>query len=71
MGIRAEAEIVIEGVSQEISSGGLFGVESDAGREYLPEIGTEDLSSLRQQLLVLGFGTRAISSALKNVQHAE
>ena len=67
VGIRAEAEIVIDGVTQDVTSGGLWGVESDSGRDYLTEIETEELSGLREQLQALGFGTRAISAAFKNV----
>jgi hypothetical protein len=71
IGIRADAEIIVDGVSQEISSGGLWGVESDSDRAYLAEIDGEQLSELREQLRALGFGTRAISTAFKNVEHTE
>jgi hypothetical protein len=71
VGIRADAEIIVDGVSQEISSGGLWGVESDSDRAYLAEIDGEQLSELRDQLRALGFGTRAISAAFKNVEHAD
>ena len=67
LGIRADAEIIVDGVSQDISSGGLWGVESDSDRVYLAEIDGEQLSELRDQLRALGFGTRAISAAFKNV----
>jgi hypothetical protein len=71
VGIRADAEIIVDGVLQDISSGGLWGVESDSDRAYLTEIDGEQLSELRQQLRALGFGTRAISAAFKNVEHGE
>jgi hypothetical protein len=71
LGIRAEAQIVVDGIVQEITSGGLWGVESDSDRAYLAEIDGDQLSELRQQLRALGFGTRAISAAFKNVEHAE
>jgi len=71
LGIRADAEIIVDGVSQEISSGGLWGVESDSDRAYLSEIDGEQLAELREQLRGLGFGTRAISTAFRNVEHAE
>jgi hypothetical protein len=67
IGIRADAEIVVDGVRQDISSGGLWGIESDSDRAYLTEIDGEQLSELRDQLQALGFGTRAISAAFKNV----
>lgn len=71
IGIRADAEIVVDGVVQEISSGGLWGIESDSDRAYLTEIEGEQLSELRGQLRALGFGTRAISAAFRNLEHAE
>jgi len=71
LGIRAHAEIVIDGVMQDISSGGLWGIESDSDRAYLTEIDGGQLSELRDQLRALGFGTRAISAAFRNVEHAE
>jgi hypothetical protein len=71
LGIRAHAEIVIDGVMQDISSGGLWGIESDSDRGYLTEVDGEQLSELRDQLRALGFGTRAISAAFRNVEHAE
>jgi hypothetical protein len=71
IGLRAEAQVVVDGMVQEITSGGLWGIESDSGREYLAEVETEELASLRQQLRALGFGTRAISTAFKNVEHAD
>jgi hypothetical protein len=77
IGIRAEAEIAISNephkrtnttwTLQEISSGGLWGIESDSDKSYLAEIETEQLSELRSQLRALGFGTRAIATAFKNV----
>jgi hypothetical protein len=71
IGVRADAEIIVDGVTQDISSGGLWGVESDSDRAYLAEIDGEQLSELRAQLRALGFGTRAISTAFRNSEHAE
>jgi len=73
VGIRAEAEILVPSgagsIVQEITSGGLWGVESDSDREYLAEIETEELSSLREQLQAVGFSKRAISAAVKNATY--
>ncbi len=73
VGIRAEAEILLPlgdaSIVQEITSGGLWGVESDSEREYLSEIETEELASLREQLGAVGFSTRAITRALKTLTH--
>ena len=38
IGVRADAEIIVDGVSQDITSGGLWGVESDSDRAYLAEL---------------------------------
>lgn len=71
IGVRAHAEIVINGVYQDISSGGLWGIESDSDPAYLSDVDGEQLSELRDQLRALGFGTRAIGTAFKNAQHAD
>jgi len=70
LGIRADAQIQLtkEGPLQDMTSGGLWGVESDAGREHTEEIEGEQLTELRGQLLALGFSRRAIASAFKNVE---
>jgi hypothetical protein len=66
IGVRAEAAIVVDGVVQNISSGGLWGVESDSDQAYFTEIESEQLSELREQLYTLGFSKRAVSAAVKN-----
>ena len=80
IGIRAEAEISIpyatanntgEGstsIIQHITSGGLWGIESDSDAAYLKEIEQEQLSELRDQLHAIGFSTRAISAAFRDVR---
>lgn len=70
VGVRAVADVVVDGVSQDISSGGLWGIESDAG-DYFDEVEAEQLSELKDQLKALGFGKRAISQAFKSVEHKE
>ena len=54
VGIRADAEILLPAgdasIVQEITSGGLWGIESDSDKAYLGEIETEQLSELREQL---------------------
>ena len=78
IGIRAEAKVVVVPFSndhgvvvQRITSGGLFGVESDADRSYLDEIQKDELANLKAELLALGFSTRAIATAFKNVQEVD
>jgi hypothetical protein len=72
IGVRAEAEYSIDAAGtgyapiQELTSGGLWGIESDSRREYLAEIEQEQLAELRVQLAGIGFSKRAISAAIKN-----
>jgi hypothetical protein len=61
IGIRAEAEININGVIQEITSGGLHGIESDSGRDYIEEIEKEELNNLKSQLKEIGFSEGQIN----------
>jgi hypothetical protein len=64
IGIRAEAIINLgqSSIDQTITSGGVWGIESDC--DY-SDIKQEELSELRSQLKALGFSTRAISKAFK------
>lgn len=71
IGIRAEARIVIENVCQDITSGGLWGIESDSDAAYLKEIESEQLAELRSQLEAIGFSKRAVSAAFRNVEREE
>lgn len=83
LGIHAEANVQLgepRGVTsngghvyttQIIHSGGLWGTESDSDESYLKEIEQEELSTLRTELKAIGFSTRAISTAFKNVVHKE
>ena len=65
IGIRASAEIVVDGVCQTITSGGLWGIESDSGADYFSEVGRDELGQLRGLLAELGFSTKAIAKAMK------
>ncbi len=72
IGIRAEAEVQIASdVVQEITSGGLWGIESDSGREHLDETVREELAQLKTELLALGFSKRAIATAFKNTEEKD
>lgn len=72
IGIIAKAKILIpsnipeSAQYQTISSGGLWGIESDGGKEYLDDIITEELAGLAGQLEALGIGKRSIQYAIKN-----
>ena len=69
-GIIAQAEITLPGsdVIQRIRSGGIWGVESDAG-DYLKEVERDELNALRVELEAVGFGKRAIDAAFNNVSN--
>jgi hypothetical protein len=81
IGIRAEAEIGIGDVAeypkkfnvtcQTITSGVLWGIESDSDESHIEETEKDELANLKQQLLALGFSKRAISAAFKNVEHKD
>lgn len=76
IGIRADAEVDLPGgrlarISQQITSGGLWGIESDSDQSYIESVEQEELSSLRSQLEAIGFSKRAISAAFRNVEHKE
>jgi hypothetical protein len=80
IGITAEAKIGIpsgqtsQGVcytTQRITSGGLWGIESDSERSYIESEEKNQLADLREQLLALGFSKRAISKAFEEVKHAD
>jgi hypothetical protein len=66
IGIRVEAEIVVDDTAQTVSSGGLWGIESDA--EYIASVIQDELSDLRGTLHELGFSKRAIATACKDLQ---
>jgi hypothetical protein len=66
IGIRAEAEIVVECVIQRITSGGLWGVEDDSADGYLTEVAKEEFSELTEILSALGVeGSPVFESAEK------
>jgi len=57
VGVRAEAEIVVDGIVQIITSGGLWGIESDSGDAYIAEVAGEEYADLRRILKTLGVPT--------------
>ncbi len=65
IGIQAEAEIVVAGVCQTITSGGLWGIESDSTPDYLSEIEQEEIEQLQEILHALGFPSEVISEHLQ------
>jgi hypothetical protein len=81
LGIRAEAQVIANvqtagpgkwhGVVQRVSSGGLWGIESDSERSYIEETQKEELSELKKELLAMGFSKRAIATAFKNTEEKD
>jgi hypothetical protein len=63
IGIRACADVVVNGVCQSIYSGGLWGVESDSDESYLQSIEAEEIDSLKSILYDLGFTEQAAETA--------
>jgi hypothetical protein len=74
IGITAEARVLIpaqpqgHSIAQTITSGGLWGIESDSDADYLTGIEKEQTDELREQLHAVGFSKRAISAAMRSVQ---
>ena len=72
VGVRADAEILLPSgdasIVQEITSGGLWGIESDSDKSHFAEIEKEELFELENQLHAAGFSKRAIAAAFKNVE---
>ena len=72
LGIRADAEVSVQlRRVQTITSGGLWGIESDSGRDYLESVEKDELMDLRKELKAFGFSSRAISAAFKNVERKD
>jgi hypothetical protein len=71
IGIQAHAEIVIGNVCQKITSGGLWGIESDSDESYFREVESENLVELRGILHDMGFSKRAIAQSVKTANLSE
>lgn len=71
IGIHAVAEITIHGTIQKVRTGGLWGIESDSGADYLAQVGQEQLAELWPILAEMGFTEEQIKRAQDNVGGAE
>ena len=60
VGVRAEAEVVVEGVTQTLTSSGLWGIESDSGEEHVEDVALEEYDSLRDILKAVGVPTSQV-----------
>lgn len=54
VGVRAVAEVEVGGTIQEITSAGLWGIESDSGDEYFRSVGKEEYAQLKEILTSMG-----------------
>ncbi len=73
IGIRAEAEIQTSDdgrhwLCNTISSGGLWGIESDSGDDYFAEVERDELAALRDALTEFGFTADEIDAAIGDVE---
>ena len=70
IGIRVDAEYSVGTghLAQELTSGGLWGIESDSSEDYLTSVESEELDALAAQLKGIGFSSRAIAAAFKNIE---
>jgi hypothetical protein len=57
VGVRVEAEVVIEGMIQTLTSPGLWGIESDSDKEYIAQVAGEEYAALRDVLKAVGVST--------------
>lgn len=72
IGLRAVAKVQLTGdLTQEFSSGGLYGIESDSDKDYIQEVEQEELFQLRKELVAVGFKPASISNAFKNLDRRE
>lgn len=56
VGVLAEADVTVEGVVQQLRSGGNWGIESD-DRGYLEEVAADEYADLRKILKTIGVST--------------
>lgn len=75
IGIQTSADVKLRAdvsdLFQTVTSGGLWGIESDSDKSYFSEVEAEQLVELRNELKALGFSARAISTAFKNVERKD
>jgi hypothetical protein len=60
VGVRAEADVVIEGLVQTLTSGGLYGIESDSDEAYVEDVALEEYDALRDVLKAVGVSTAQV-----------
>jgi hypothetical protein len=70
VGIQAVASVTIpmghdSAALQAITSPGLWGIESDSGKDYMREVAREELEQLRDMLLALGLPESKVGEAIE------
>lgn len=70
VGIKASAIVKLtdSDLTQSISSGGLWGIESDSDKLYFWEVGQEELAQLRTELEAVGFSEEDITAAFQDMK---
>lgn len=63
VGVQAEAVVYIAGVRQVLSSGGLWGIESDSGSAYFEEVAREQVADLRAVCEAVGITAAEFDAA--------
>jgi hypothetical protein len=66
VGVQAVATIETNGLRNKLTSGGLWGIESDSATEYFAEVGAEEVEALRDVLMELGFTAAEIEQAARS-----
>lgn len=66
-----EARVVVNGIVQTVTSGGLGGVESDSDDSYFEEIKEGQLEELAEVLRSLNFSQKQIRTAFKDVKEKD
>lgn len=71
VGIQALAKVQLpSGTVQRITSGGLWGIESDSGQDYFAEVAGDEMAQLADDLKALGISAKAITAAVKAATQA-
>jgi hypothetical protein len=77
IGIRAEAEVGVKlngsdsWKLDELTSGGLWGIESDSDKDHFKEVAGEELSQLRKILEAYGFSEKQIDAAFQDIEEQD
>lgn len=67
VGVVAEADLTVEGTTQTIRSGGIWGVESD-DKEYIESVADDEYADLRKILKTMGVATSELPNKLEKRQ---